>query len=304
MSFDGRLLTGVSVFLAVADAGNFAKAADVLGVTPSGISRAIGRLETRMGVRLFDRTPRSVALTEEGRLFRLQALPLVAGLEEAAATAAGSAAAVAGRLRVSIDPWFARTVLAPQLPRLSEQYPNLKIDLMTANGRDDMMSGFDVAVRFGSTNAGSLIARKLLDVRVVTCAAPSYLEKFGVPARPEEIANHEAILFRDPETGRAFPWEFHRGDEIVRAKVEGRIVFDDPSAAVAACVAGQGIFQSLEIGLESWLQTGHLRQILKDWPDERYPLYAYHPARHLPPAKVRAFLDFVQQITREKARRS
>ncbi|PII37738.1 hypothetical protein T190_31960 [Sinorhizobium meliloti CCBAU 01290] len=83
MSFDGRLLTGVSVFLAVAEAGNFAKAADVLGVTPSGISRAIGRLETRMGVRLFDRTPRSVALTEEGRLFRLQALPLVAGLEEA-----------------------------------------------------------------------------------------------------------------------------------------------------------------------------------------------------------------------------
>jgi DNA-binding transcriptional LysR family regulator len=302
MSFDGRLLTGVSVFLAVADAGNFAKAADVLGVTPSGISRAIGRLEKRMGVRLFDRTPRSVALTEEGRLFRLQALPLVAGLEEAAATAAGSAAAVGGRLRVSIDPWFARTVLAPQLPRLTEKYPDLKIDLMTANSRDDMMSGFDVAVRFGSTNAGSLIARKLLDVRVITCAAPTYLERFGVPTRPEDIDGHEAILFRDPETGRAFPWEFHRGGEIAKVKVEGRIVFDDPSAAVAACVAGQGVFQSLEIGLDSWLQAGQLRQILKDWSDERYPLYAYHPARHLPPAKVRAFLDFVQQIAREKAR--
>ncbi|WP_327437044.1 LysR family transcriptional regulator [Sinorhizobium meliloti] len=302
MSFDGRLLTGVSVFLAVAEAGNFAKAADVLGVTPSGISRAIGRLETRMGVRLFDRTPRSVALTEEGRLFRLQALPLVAGLEEAAATAAGSAAAVAGRLRVSIDPWFARTVLAPQLPRLTETYPDLKIDLMTANSRDDMMSGVDVAVRFGSTNAGSLIARKLLDIRVITCAAPSYLERFGVPTRPEDIDGHEAILFRDPETGRAFPWEFHRGGEIIRAKVEGRIVFDDPSAAVAACIAGQGIFQSLEIGLDSWLQTGQLRQILKNWSDEHYPLYAYHPARHLPPAKVRAFLDFVQRVAREKAR--
>jgi DNA-binding transcriptional LysR family regulator len=302
MSFDGRLLTGVSVFLAVADAGNFAKAADVLGVTPSGVSRSIGRLETRMGVRLFDRTPRSVALTEEGRLFRLQALPLVAGLEEAAATAAGSAAAVAGRLRVSIDPWFARMVLAPQLPRLTEKYPDLKIDLMTTNARDDMMSGFDVAVRFGSTNAGSLIARKLLDIRVITCAAPAYLEKLGEPVRPEEISGHEVILFRDPETGRAFPWEFHRGGEVVSVKVDGRIIFDDPSAAIAACMAGQGIFQSLEIGLDPWLESGGLRQILKDWSDEHYPLYAYHPARHLPPAKVRAFLDFVQQIAKEKAR--
>ncbi len=159
-----------------------------------------------------------------------------------------------------------------------------------------------MAVRFGSTNAGSLIARKLLDIRVITCAAPSYLERFGVPTRPEDIDGHEAILFRDPETGRAFPWEFHRGGEIIRAKVEGRIVFDDPSAAVAACIAGQGIFQSLEIGLDSWLQTGQLRQILKNWSDEHYPLYAYHPARHLPPAKVRAFLDFVQRVAREKAR--
>ncbi|ASW10214.1 LysR family transcriptional regulator [Rhizobium sp. 11515TR] len=302
MSFDGRLLTGVSVFLAVAEAGNFAKAAGVLGVTPSGVSRSIGRLETKMGVRLFDRTPRSVALTEEGRLFRLQALPLVAGLEEAAAAAAGSAAAVGGRLRVSIDPWFARMVLAPQLPRFTEKYPDLKIDLMTTNARDDMMSGFDVAVRFGSTSAGSLIARKLLDIRVITCAAPAYLEKFGEPGRPEDIEGYEVILFRDPETGRAFPWEFHQGTEIVTVKVGGRVVFDDPSAAVAACVAGQGLFQSLEIGLESWLQTGQITQILKDWSDEHYPLYAYHPARHLPPAKVRAFLDFVQQIAREKAR--
>jgi DNA-binding transcriptional LysR family regulator len=300
MTFDARLLTGVGVFAAVADAGNFAKAAEGLGVTPSGVSRAIGRLEARIGIRLFDRTSRTVMLTEEGRVFLRQVQPLLSGLEEAASVAAGSAAAVGGRLRVSIDPWFARTVLAPQLPRFMKEYPGVDVDLATTNTREEMMTGFDVAVRFGSTNVGSLIARKLLDMRVVTCASPSYLAERGEPKQPEDIEHHEAILFRDPETGKAFGWEFRRGQEIVQANARGRVIFDDPSAAIAACVAGQGIFQSLELGLEPWLQGGRLRQVLPDWSDEHYPLYAFHPSRHLPPAKVRAFLDFVQLIAKEK----
>src|SRR3954452_2157210 len=112
MSFDARLLTGVGVMAAVDEAGTFAKAAETLGSTPSVVSRAVARLEARVGVRLFDRSPRSVSLTEEGRRFHAQVLPLLAGLDEAAAEAAGSAMVVQGRLRVSVDPWFARMVLA------------------------------------------------------------------------------------------------------------------------------------------------------------------------------------------------
>jgi DNA-binding transcriptional LysR family regulator len=303
MSFDARLLTGAGVLAAVAavaENGNFARAAEIMHLTPSGVSRAVARLEARVGVRLFDRGPRSVTLTEEGKRFHARVMPLLAALEEAAADAAGAAVTVNGRLRVSVDPWFARMVLAPCLPRFMARYPLLSVDLATSNYREEMMAGVDVAVRFGPPDVASLITRKLLDTRVLTCAGPGYLQQHGTPRTPHDLMHHECLLFRDPRTGRPFPWEFHRGSEIVEITVAGRLVMDDPSAAVAACVANQGVFQSLEMGLGPWLASGQLVQILPDWVEERYPLYVYHPSRHLPPAKVRAFLDFVQEITREE----
>lgn len=299
MAFDTRLLTGAGVMAAVTETGNFARAAEMLGLTPSGVSRAIARLEARVGVRLFDRNPRDVSLTEEGRRFHAQVMPLLAGLEEAAAEAAGATTTVAGKLRVSVDPWFARTLLAPRLQDFLTRYPRLSIDLATSNYREDMMAGIDVAVRFGPPDSSSLIARKLLETRILTCAAPSYLARHGEPAAPQDLARHETLLFRDPQTGLPFPWEFHRGTEIVAIKVTGRLVMDDPSVALAACLAGQGVLQSLAIGMQPLLSRGELKQILPKWSDERYPLYAYHPSRHLPPAKVRAFLDFIQEIAAE-----
>ena len=296
MVFDTRLLTGVGVLAAVTEAGNFARAAEMLGLTPSGVSRAIARLEARVGVRLFDRSPREVSLTEEGRRFHKQVMPLLAGLDEAASEAAGAAAAVRGRLRVSVDPWFARMVLAVGLQRFLARYPLLLLDFSTSNYREEMMTGVDVAVRFGPPDASSLIVRKLLETPILTVAAPAYLERHGEPRTPHDLVHHEALLFRDPQTGLPFPWEFHRGGEIVEVKVSGRLVLDDPSVAVTACVAGQGIFQSLAIGLAPLLSRGELIQILPEWSEELYPLYAYHPSRHLAPAKVRALLDFIQEI--------
>jgi len=296
MVFDTRLLTGVGVLAAVTEAGNFARAAEMLGLTPSAVSRAVARLEARVGVRLFDRNPREVSLTEEGRRFHTQVMPLLAGLDEAAAEAAGAAAVVRGRLRVSVDPWFARIVLASKLQQFLVRYPLLSVDLSTSNYREEMMTGVDVAVRFGPPDESSLIVRKLLETRILTVAAPAYLEKHGEPRSPHDLVHHEALLFRDPQTGLPFPWEFHRCGEVSEVKVSGRLVMDDPSVAIAACLAGQGIFQSLAIGLAPFLSRGELVQILPEWSEELYPLYAYHPSRHLPPAKVRALLDFIQEI--------
>ena len=296
MVFDTRLLTGVGVMAAVTEAGNFARAAEILGLTPSGVSRAIARLEARVGIRLFDRNPRDVSLTEEGRRFHARVMPVLADLGEAAAEAAGAAAEVRGRLRVSVDPWFARMVLAPELQRFLARYPLLSVDFSTSNYREEMMTGMDVAVRFGPPDASSLIARKLLETRVLTVAAPAYLARHGEPRSPHDLVHHEALLFRDPQTGLPFAWEFKRGGEAIKVKVASRLVMDDPSVAVSACLTGQGFFQSLAIGLAPFLSRGELVQVLPDWSEELYPLYAYHPSRHLPPAKVRAFLDFIQEI--------
>jgi DNA-binding transcriptional LysR family regulator len=192
-------------------------------------------------------------------------------------------------------------VLAPRLQQFLGRYPLLSVDFTTSNYREEMMAGVDVAVRFGLPDESSLIARKLLETPILTVAAPTYLAQHGEPRSPYDLVHHEVLLFRDPRTGLPFPWEFHRGGAIVEVKVSGRLVLDDPSVAVSACVAGQGAFQSLAIGLAPFVERGELVPILPEWSEEFYPLYAYHPSRHLPPAKVRAFLDFIQEVARSEA---
>jgi DNA-binding transcriptional LysR family regulator len=294
MAFDGRLLAGIGVLTAVVESGSFVRAGEALGLTPSGVSRAVARLEARVGVRLFDRTPRAVTLTDEGRRFHAQVTPLLAGLEEAATNAAGSAATVRGRLRVNVDPWFARLVLAPRLSGFLDAHLALSVELVVRDTLGELVAeGFDAAVRFGEPEPSGLVARKLLETRILTCASPAYLDRHGTPLHPRDLERHQCLMFRDSVTGRPFGWEFRRANEVVEVKANGRLVLNDLATKLAACAAGNGIAQTIELGVDPLLASGELVQILPNWAEERYPLYAYHPSRHLPPAKVRAFLDFV-----------
>ncbi len=295
MAFDGRLLSGIGVLAAVVETGNFVRAGDALGLTPSGVSRAVTRLEARVGVRLFDRSPRAVTLTDEGRRFHTQVAPLLTGLEEATVDAAGAATAVRGRLRVNVDPWFARWMLAPHLPALLAAHPMLSLEIVVRDMIGDIVGeGIDVAVRFGAPEPSALIARKLVETRIFTCASPAYLARHGAPRRPRDLTQHECLLFRDPATGRPFAWEFHRGKEIIEVKTSGRLVFNDLATKLAACAAGLGIAQTFALGIDAMLDSGTLVQLLPNWAEERFPLYIYHPSRRLPPAKVRAFIDFIE----------
>jgi DNA-binding transcriptional LysR family regulator len=301
MGFDGRLLGGVGVMAAVVETGNFARAGDALGLTQSGVSRAIARLEVRVGVRLFDRTPRAVTLTDEGRRFHQSVAPLLIGLEEAATDAAGSAAVVRGRLRINVDPFFARLVLAPRLGKFLAAYPELSVEIVGRDRLGDLVAdGFDAAVRFGEPEPSALVARRLLETRVLTCAAPSYLAAHGRPAHPRDLGagRHECIHYLDPVTGRPFHWEFHRGRQKLRVAVTGRLTVNNVGTMLGACTAGHGVAQILALGTEDLLSRGKLIELFPDWPDERFPLYAFHLSRHVPPAKVRAFLDFVVGLVR------
>ncbi len=303
MALDGRILSGVTVLAAVVETGNFARAGETLGLTPSAISRAVARLEARLGARLFERTPRVVSLTDEGRRFHALVAPLLNGLADAADTVAGGTTAVRGRLRVNVDPWFARLVLAPRLAGFMTRYPELSLELVVRDALGDLIGqGFDVAVRFGEPEPSGLIAEKLLETRIIACAAPSYLARHGKPRHPSELssdlARHACLMFRDPATGLPFPWEFQRGREVIAVKVQDRMVMNDLATKLEACIAGYGVAQSVAFGLEPYLKSGALVQILRDWADERYPLYAYHASRRHVPAKVRAFVDFVKSAVR------
>lgn len=293
MAFDSRILTGVGVLSAVVEAGSFVRAGDALGLTQSGVSRAIARLEERVGVRLLQRNARALTLTEEGERFYRQAVPLLHGLEDVANEATAGASAVRGRLRVATDSLAGRTLITPGLPRLLTRFPELELDLVAREQFGDLLGeGFDLGVGFGEPAPSTLIARKLLETRVVTCASRAYLERHGRPRHPRDLADHECILFRDPRTGRPFEWVFERAGETISAAVKGRLCVNDSATGLAACLAGLGIAQPLELQLRD-SRSKQLVPILTRWSDERFPLYVYYPSRRLPSARVRAFLEFV-----------
>lgn len=303
MSFDASLAGGMGVFAAVVESGSFVGAAEALGLSPPGVSRAIARLEQRLGARLFDRTTRSVRLTEAGRRFHQQVVPLLAGLEEAASQASGSANAISGRLRVNIDPFFSRLILAPRLDAFLARYPELVLDLVSREQPGDLVAeGFDLAVRFGPPRASALHARKLLETRILTVASPAYLKKFGRPRHPSELVggSHRYVQFRDPQTGRPFEWEFRKGRSLFEYTPRSSVVLNDVGTLHNLLRAGFGIGQTMELGAEPYLADGSLVVLFPEWCDERWPLYALYPHRQLRPAKVGVFLDFVSELTGAK----
>jgi DNA-binding transcriptional LysR family regulator len=224
MGFDGRLLSGMTVLAAVVETGSFTRAGEVLGLSASGVSRSISRLEARIGVRLMDRTTRAIHLTGDGaRLYELAA-PHLSGIEEAANVVSGSAVTVRGTLRVSLNSLFARYVLAPRLPEFSERYPDLDlVSVLLPDAGDLIAEGIDAAVRFGPQPSSSMSSRLLLETRVLTVASPSYLKKNGRPKTPKMLSEHNCIQYIDPQQGKPFSWEFRRGKEILPVETTGRL---------------------------------------------------------------------------------
>lgn len=297
MAFDSRLLAGISVLASVVESGSFTRAGEILGLTASGVSRSVSRLEERIGVRLLDRSTRSLRLTNEGaRLYELAA-PHLSGIEEAASRAASAVGHVQGLLRASVNPIFARNVLAPRLPEFADRYPELRLTFVHQPDAGDLIAeGVDVAIRFGPQPDSNLSSRLLLETRVLTVASPTYLAMKGRPQRPSDLEDHECIQFMDPQRGRPFEWEFQRSGETVTVKAGGRFTFSDADPMVEACRAGLGVAQVLAFAVGGDLIAGTLVELFPDWPDETFPLYAVRPSRRLSPAKVEAFLAFCEEI--------
>jgi DNA-binding transcriptional LysR family regulator len=294
---DSRLVGGLVVLAAVADAHGFGRAARRLGMTQSGVSKAIAKLESRLGARLVHRTSRAVELTEEGRALYERVVRHLAGISEAAAETSKSREAVRGRLRVNVDPLFSRMVLSPNLSAFLLQNPGLELRIETRDRIADLVSdGFDLAVRFGEPAPSALIARRLLDARILTVASPAYVDRHDRPGHPQELASdaHQCILAIDTSTGRLYDWEFRRGSEVISVAVNGRLTVTDSGTKLGACLAGFGVAQVINLGLEHHLKSGALINLFPDWPDERFPLFVYYASRNYVPAKVRTFIDFIK----------
>lgn len=293
MLFDGRIIAGITVFVAVARTGSYARAGESLGMSASGVGKAIGRLEERTGLRLFDRNARALKLTDRGRTFLEEATPMLEALGRIAMPAGPND--VRGRLRISTDGALGPNVLIPVLPDFLTEHPRVKLDVLVRDRIDNLLAeGFDVALRFGEPDARGLDKQLLFHSRVLTCASPDYLERHGEPGHPTELDTHRCVRLIDDVTGKPHVWNLidEAGEQHVIA-AECGLTVNDAASLVAAAESGHGVVRLLDVVAEAPLRTGALVEILPEWNLLRWPAYLYAPDEiHRSPA-LEAFMAFV-----------
>jgi DNA-binding transcriptional LysR family regulator len=289
------LTSHLDAFVASADEGSFSAAARRLGITPPAVSKSIARLESGLGVRLFQRSTRSLSLTEEGeRLFRQIRLPW-SELGDALAELRQGAGKPAGTLKVAMAPMVGRTYFLPLLDAFMERYPDIVPDLHFDNRQVDLIAqGFDVAIGGGFELTEGLIARELAQVRIILVAAPAYLARHGAPAQPDDLTRHRGLLRRSIASGRLAPWILkHAAGGEVAATVRQVAVMDDPEALAAAAARGSGIAMLPMPHVLPLLRSGELVRVLPGWHADAGALSVYYSSRRLLPAKVRVFVDHI-----------
>ena len=300
--FDGRIISGITVFVAVAEAGSYARAAERVALTRSGIGKAIARLEERTGKKLFDRTSRAIKLTDEGRAFLDEVVPLLEKLNQAAAPSRPEE--IRGRLRISADSAFGTFLLMPVLPELIERYPRLKVDLVIRDRVDNLLAeGIDVAARFGEPDYPGTCKQPIFEKRIVTCASRTYVDRHGVPATPEALLDgHNCIRLIDDVTGKPHSWNFLKADGTEQSITpDCNVTVNDAPTLIAAVLSDFGIGRLLDFMVEEHIRAGRLVEVLPEWNRRRWPAYLYAPARsHCSPG-VQAFKDFVLSQSFDRA---
>lgn len=288
---------GVVAFIAVAAEGSFARAADRLGIGRSAVSRSVQKLESQLGVRLFLRTTRSTSLTREGELFHEGCRPGVEGivraLEEMRELRDGPPR---GRLRISAGHGFGRKVIAPLLATFRARFPEVSVELQLDERVTDLASdGIDVAFREGILEDSQVIAKQLVPMQLLVCAAPSYAREHGLPRSVDELAGHACITLRQ-SNGRLQPWEFRVGGRPVSAQPPSDFIFNDADLALQAMLAGQGLAQLPNYQVGEALRAGLAVSCLDGAAPEDRGHYLCYLSRRQLPKRIRAFIDF---ITRE-----
>ncbi|MBO9642055.1 MAG: LysR family transcriptional regulator [Pseudacidovorax sp.] len=285
----------LDAFIAAADEGSFSAAARRMGLTPAAVSKSVGQLEARLGVRLFQRSTRSLALTTDGeRLYGQVRLPW-GEIGDALTDLRQGAGKPAGTLKVALAHTVGREFIVPLLGEFVRRYPEVIPDLHFDNRQVDIVAeGFDAAIGGGIELNDGLIARELARPRIVLVAAPRYLKAHGTPAHPNDLVRHRGLLRRSLASGRLVPWTLRngQGEELV-ASVRPVMVLDDPEAMARAAASGMGVAMVPLPHALPLVESGALVRVLREWYAETHPLCVYYTSRKLVPAKVRVFVDFI-----------
>ncbi len=280
------------VFHCVVKHLSYAKAAEELALSPSGVSRIITRLEERLGIRLVQRTTRRLSLTEAGTAFHSRTSQILLDLAEAEAEVQQNALSPRGHLRVSAPVVFGQLYIAPLIPKLVARYPELSLELTLMDRFVDLIDeGLDLAIRIGSLADSRLIARRLCTNRRILVASTDYLERRGHPTHPEQLSDHECVLF----TGFSRPreWKLLGPEGPVSATVTGRVATNNVDVLTQVAKSGQGITFGATLSVGPELLSGQLVRVLTEYEFESTSIFAVYPSARQLSTKVRATVDFL-----------
>jgi len=289
----------LTVFVCVADSRGFTAAAVTMGVSKSAISHAIRQLEKRAGVRLFNRTTRSVGLTEAGEAFYSTVAPLVRELKGAFNDLAQVAAKPSGTLRLTMSRSAYVMFLEPLLRSFLDTYPEINLDIAIESRVVDIVSdGYDAGIRVNKILEQDMVTVPLgADIRMALVASPEYIARFGVPLHPHDLLMHDCIRYNSAVTGAYERWQFSRDAEEVEIDTRGRISSNDGMTMLNAALEGHGFAYFYDRYVQDHLASGKLVRVLEDWSPAR-SLSLYYFNRSAMPQKLRVFIDFLKHHER------
>lgn len=290
-------LLAMRVFAKVVETGNFTRAADALDMPNATVSKLVQELESHLNVRLLQRTTRRVTVTSEGQAYYAKATRVLCDLDDIDASFNVARGAPRGPLRIDIGSLTASSVLIPLLPDFVQRFPDIRIDLGVSDRAVNLISdSVDCVIRGGPMDDSSLVARRIGQAAMVTCATPAYLKQHGVPAYPEELRNgHKLISYVSTQSGRPFPFRFERDGEKSELKVDHRVGINESTAHLAACVAGLGIVQTFAYAAAPYLEQKALVEILRPWRPAPYPFHVVYPSNRHVTHRLRVFIDWLME---------
>ncbi len=291
-------LLAMRTFVRIAESGTFAKAADLLNLPRSTVSKLISDLEDHLDTKLIQRTTRSVTVTADGAEYYERALRVLDELHDMDQAARRTKAQPQGKLRVDIGSLHANLILIPALPDFRQRHPNVEVYLGVNDRPIDLVSGaVDCVIRGGALNDSSLIGRRICELDFVTCASPDYLSQRAAPLHPRELeTGHQLLSYFSALTGKVFPLYFEQGADKIEVSSRSSVAVNESTAHLTALLSGLGIGQTFRFAAQQYLDNGRLVPLLDAWTREYHPLYVVYPSnRHLN-AKLRVFVEWVAQI--------
>lgn len=294
----------MQAFVRVVEAGSFTKAAETLQWSKTSVTQLVQQLEARLRVKLLNRTTRKVKVTADGAAYYERAVRLLADIDDAETSLSSASESPRGRLRVDVPSPLARMVLVPALPAFHARYPDIHLDMGVSDRMVDLIGDqVDCVIRGGEVIDPSLIARRVGELQMSACAAPSYLQRVGTPLHPRDLedSHHRTVGYLSSRTFKMMSFRLHREGESIEVQGRHVLAVDDGNAYLAAGLAGLGVLWLPDYMSKAHLASGELVRLFEDWHLDPMPMYlAYPPNRHVS-TKLRVFIDWIVELMAQHA---